>query len=184
MRMSSNLIPTLLLGATFVAAGVGCTTRTQVFEGYGDDQLWTAMVASAKSPSYDDWKVMDNQVFADESTRRIEVYRVLKRTLVTPHSPARPEEREWKFQIALGHDPEMGAPDVRFTARQFAVAAHVWTEADRYFLQMRGMLDLPRTIDATAGEAAKPAGEPAVKPVDTTTTSEPAAADAPETLPE
>ena len=184
MRTSSNPFTTRLLGATFVAAGVGCTTRTQVFEGYGDDQLWTAMVASAKSPAYDDWKVMDNQVYADEATRRIEIYRVLKRTLVTPHSPARPEEREWKFQIALGHDPELGAPDVQFTARQFAVAAHVWTEADRYFLQMRSVLGSPAGVTPAAETAPAPA--PAAPQADSTPASAPEATPeaAPEQLPE
>jgi len=182
MRTSSNALTTLLLGATFVAAGVGCTTRTQVFEGYRDDQLWTAMVASAKAPAYDDWKVMDNQVFADEATRRIEIYRVLKRTLVTPHSPARPEEREWKFQIALGHDPELGAPDVRFTARQFAVAAHVWTEADRYFLQMRSVLGVPSGMTP----AAETAPAPVAPKADAVPASAPSSAPeaAPEQLPE
>jgi hypothetical protein len=125
---------------TFVSLGAGCTTRTQVFEGYADDQLWSAMVASAKSPSYDDWKVMDNEVYADEQRRTIEVYRVLKRTYVAPEAPVREEERAWKFQIVLGHDPEALAPAIDFTARQLSVPAHVWREADRYFVQMRLLL--------------------------------------------
>jgi hypothetical protein len=130
----------LLVAAATLTLGTGCTTRTQVFEGYADDQLWSAMVASAKSPSYDDWKVMDNEVYADESRRTIEVYRVLKRTYVAPEAPVREEERAWKFQIVLGHDPAALAPAVDFTARQLSVPAHVWREADRYFVQMRLLL--------------------------------------------
>ncbi|MEY4820526.1 MAG: hypothetical protein RLY72_178, partial [Planctomycetota bacterium] len=43
-------LSTLILATGFISATVGCTTRSQVFEGYGDDQLWTAMVASAQKP--------------------------------------------------------------------------------------------------------------------------------------
>jgi hypothetical protein len=161
--MRSTLpLSSIVAAATVVTLGTGCTTRTQVFEGYADDQLWSAMVTSAKSPSYDDWKVMDNEVYADERSRTIEVYRVLKRTYVAPEAPVREEERAWKFQIVLGHDPEALAPAVDFTARQLTVPAHVWREADRYFVQMRLLLSAggdtpslptPRGGDAVPAEA-------------------------------
>ena len=167
MRNLSNITPILALGA-MVALETGCTTRTQVFEGYPDDQLWTAMVASAKSPSYDDWKVMDNEVYADERSRVIEVYRVLKRTYVAPESTVREEERAWKFSIALGHDPEALAPSVDFTARQLTVPAHVWREADRYFVQMRLLLGQPGSTASTASSASadEPAGQPGNPPAE------------------
>ena len=115
-------LSTLILATGFISATVGCTTRSQVFEGYGDDQLWTAMVASAQKPTYDDWRVMDNEVYVDEATRRIEVYRVLKRTLVTPYSTAggarvevsdRPRSRP-RTRLADGrlHGTPIGRPRV------------------------------------------------------------------------
>ena len=152
MRNFHTITPILALGA-MVALETGCTTRSQVFEGYPDDQLWTAMVASAKSPSYDDWKVMDNEVYADERARTIEIYRVLKRTYVAPESTVLEEERAWKFSITLGHDAEALAPSVDFTARQMAVPAHVWREADRYFVQMRLLLGQPASGSASSGGA-------------------------------
>jgi hypothetical protein len=179
MRNLPSITPILALGA-MVALETGCTTRTQVFQGYPDDQLWTAMVASAKSPSYDDWKVMDNEVYADERSRVIEVYRVLKRTYVAPESTVREEERAWKFSIALGHDAEALAPSVDFTARQLTVPAHVWREADRYFVQMRLLLGQPGSMAPTdspasgAEQAGQPSGTPAGSP------GEPAAEDLPE----
>lgn len=127
--------------AIAIASASGCTSRTQTFDGFSADRLWPAMVATAKTPEYSDWKVMDNQVHADDSDRTIEVYRILKRTRVQPYSPERQEEKTWKFQIHL----EGGAdsPTVSFSARQFAVPDHVWREADRYFAQVRGALEGP-----------------------------------------
>jgi hypothetical protein len=129
-----------VVSATMLLTSVGCTTRSQVFDGYGDDQLWTAMVATARSPEYDDWKVSDNQVFVDDASRRIEIYRVLKRTYVTPWSDPLREDLEWRFQVVLSRDSADDPPLVDFTARQIAVPAHVWSEADRYFAQMRSYL--------------------------------------------
>lgn len=186
-------LSTLILATGFISATVGCTTRSQVFEGYGDDQLWTAMVASAQKPTYDDWRVMDNEVYVDQATRRIEVYRVLKRTLVTPYSTPRQEEREWKFQIALGRDPELDSPTVDFTARQLVVPAYVWTEADKFFLQMRTSLGAPTGTTPMEGSTPAPQVAPAAEAVPAPVPEAvpeavpevvPEAAPAPEPLPE
>ena len=133
------------IAAAALVTAAGCTSRSQVFDGYNDDQLWTAMVATARSPSYDDWKISDNAVFIDEAARRLEIHRVLKRTYVTPWSDPRRETEEWRFQIVLGSDSELDQPMVCFTARQIAVPAHVWNEADRYFSQMRTLLGPTRS---------------------------------------
>ncbi len=132
------------------ASSIGCTSRTQTFDGCSSERLWPAMVATARTPEYSDWKVMDNQVHADDSDRTIEVFRTLKRTRVQPYSPERQEEKTWKFQIHL--EGAADAPQVRFSARQFAVPDHVWREADRYFAQVRGALEGP------AQPATAPAG--------------------------
>jgi hypothetical protein len=194
---TSPILPSLSLAAIVAFAGVGCTTRSQVFEGYSEDQLWTAMVATARSPVYDDWKVSDNEVYIDEDTRRIEVFRVLKRTLVSPYSEPRRESEEWKFQIVLARDEELGEPLIDFTARQIDVPAHVWDEAERYFMQMRTLLGPVKTPatepastteptpmpppmeDETKPEPRETPDAPAAEPV-----AEPAAEPAAEPLPE
>ncbi len=200
--MNSSLHSTCLrfmlalpLVSVVLACTSGCTTRTQVFDGHSDDQLWTAMVATARAPSYDDWKVYENEVYVDDASRRIEIYRVLKRTYVTPFSDPRKEEEEWRFQIMLARDEELNEPMVDFTARQIEIPAHVWNEADRYFAQMRVLLGparapsevIPAEIDvvpmpppldeepvvapvapappATPEPAAAPTQEPAMEPL-------------------
>ncbi len=137
-----------------IASASGCTSRTQTFEGCSAERLWPAMVATARTPDYSDWKVMDNNVHTDDSSRTIDVFRTLRRTRVQPYSPTREEERNWKFQIELEGSPD--APVVRFSARQFAVPDHVWREADRYFAQVRGTLRGPAE-PAAAGASAEPA---------------------------
>jgi len=127
--------------AIAIACASGCTSRTQTFDGFSADRLWPAMVATARTPEYSDWKVMDNEVYANEGERTIEVFRTLKRTRVQPYSPERQEERTWKFQIHL--EGASSSPTVSFSARQFAVPDHVWREADRYFTQVRGTLEGP-----------------------------------------
>jgi hypothetical protein len=165
MRISFVSRP--LAALTLAALLCGCTSRSQVFEGYADDQLWTAMVATARTPEYDDWKITENEVFVDETGRRVEIYRVLRRTLVSPYADARRETAEWRFQVALSADE--GTPMIDFTARQAAVPAHVWTEADRYFAQMRTLLGPPATrastaeappTESTAESTAEPTPEP------------------------
>ncbi|MEY3143582.1 MAG: hypothetical protein RLY21_2075 [Planctomycetota bacterium] len=142
--------------AALIVSMSGCTTRSATFEGYGDDQVWSAMVAAARTPEYDDWKVQDNQVMVDETGKRLEVYRYLKRLYVTPFSDPRKEQEEWRIQVVLSRDESLDAPIVEFTARQVSVPAHVWREADRYFAQLRTLLGPPTasatTPPATAGE--------------------------------
>lgn len=135
----------------------GCTTQSQTFEGYSDDQVWSAMVAAARAPEYDEWKIAENETFIDEDGRRVEVYRVLRRLYVTPYSTPLDESREWRMQMVLGRDDDADAPVVDFTARQITVPAHVWAEAERYFNQVRSLLGpaslpQPATTDADSNE--------------------------------
>ncbi|MBI1303472.1 MAG: hypothetical protein GC172_06755 [Phycisphaera sp.] len=129
-----------LFAAVALVAATGCTSRTQTFEGYSDDQVWSAMVAVSRAPEYDDWKIADNDVFVDEAGRRIEVYRRLRRLYVSPYSEPRKEDEEWRLQMMLERDDSLDAPTVEFTTRQVTVPAHVWREADRFFAQVRALL--------------------------------------------
>jgi len=185
------------LAAAVCLAG-GCVTRSQTFEGYSDDQLWTAMVATAKAPQYDDWKLSENEVMIDEEGRRLEIYRIVRRTLVSPYADPWKEELEWRMQVVLGRDWDGTTPTVDFTARQITVPAWVWEEADRYFAQMRtllGPVKAPAETTAPSDQImpaplpAEPA-EPAAAPAQPATehpaqpAAEPAAAPAAEPPPE
>lgn len=192
MPNESNFRPSsiaaLLLAVPAITSLLGCTSRSQVFEGYGDDQLWTAMVATARAPSYDDWKIDENEVFVDDAQRRIEIYRVLKRTYVSPYSDPRKEEEEWRFQIVLARDTELDQPMVDFTARQLTVPAHVWDEADRYFAQMRlllGPVAPPASSNAPAAGSEEPVPmPPPMEPEAAPATTEPGATPTAEPIPE
>ena len=181
----------LPLASIVLAATSGCTTHTQVFDGHSDDQLWTAMVATARAPSYDDWKVYENEVYVDDASRRIEIYRVLRRTYVSPFSDPRKEEEEWRFQIMLARDEKLNEPMVDFTARQIEVPAHVWNEADRYFAQMRLLLGPARAptevilIEVDVVPMPPPLDEePTVAPVAPAPVAEPMPEPAAEPMPE
>lgn len=140
---------TLLALGSLLALGTGCTSRTRTFEGHSEPQVWSAMVAAAKAPRYDDWRVIENEVYADESTHTVRIFRVLRRTYVTPTAPPLEQSREWRFDAVLSRDEDVDAPMVDFSARQLAVASHVWSEADRYFLDMQFSL---KPSDSAAAE--------------------------------
>ena len=133
--------------AACISLGLGgCVTRTQPLSGYSSDEVWIAMQAVADSPSYDDWHIVQNDVYANDDTRSIEIYRELKRVYVSPTSDPQKQERDWRFQILLLEDTETRLFSIDFTARQLAVPAHVWDEADRYFAQVNALLGPPRLL--------------------------------------
>ena len=115
----------------------GCTTVEHTYEEFSADQVWTAMVAVAETPEYDDWKVVANDVWVDEKNRRVEVYRQVRRVLYSPEAPPHPEQHWWRFEILLD---KVDPPTVRFLSRGFAVPAHAWREADRYFADVHDVL--------------------------------------------
>lgn len=129
----------------------GCTTNRQTFEGQDADELWTAMVAVAKTPNYshgeprDRWTMRENQVWVDEEANRIEVFRRLERVLYRPASKPLHQDREWKFQVMLERrDP----PVVMFKSRNAGVPSHAWDEADRFFAEVRDVLaGAPEAVD-------------------------------------
>lgn len=128
----------------------GCGYKMATFPDYDGAQVWSAMVTAAEHPEYDDWLVIENDVWDDPSTARVEVLRLLMRDRVElGEDPIREEER-WRFQIYL---LEFEPPTVRFMARQAAVPAHVWREAERYFDDVRALLNAsePRSAKVTDG---------------------------------
>lgn len=136
-------LPTVALAALVLA---GCSSRSATFPGHADSEVWQAMVTAAENPVYDDWFVFDNQVMVDRDQARIEIYRILRRDLVRPGSPAQRQEEDWRFVV---HATQSDPPTVEFSARQAAVPAHVWREAERYFYDMRTLLK--------GGDPSKPA---------------------------
>ena len=136
--MRSRLIQTFALTMTAVIILGGCSNRTATFPGHSDPEVWNAMVTVAENPVYDDWHVFENEVRAIRPEGRIEILRILRRDLVRVGQDPLRQVEEWKFRVQFLHtDP----PTIQFTARQGAIPAHLWREADRYFADMRTILD-------------------------------------------
>ena len=101
----------LLAMLVIAAAATGCTTVTETFPDHDAEQVWTTLVAVAQTPSYDDpdpaerWIVRRNDAWIDPSANRIEVYRLLRRTLHLPGTRPQNQAREWRFQIVFQPEP-------------------------------------------------------------------------------
>lgn len=128
----------------------GCGYKVATFPDHDGAHVWSAMVTAAEHPEYDDWRVVENDVWDDPSTARVEVLRLLMRDRVEPGAKPIREEKLWRFQIYL---LDFEPPTVRFMARQAAVPAHVWREAERYFADVRSLLNAtkPRSAKVTDG---------------------------------
>jgi hypothetical protein len=145
----------------------GCSTSSETFAGRPSDQVWTAMVTAAEQPAYRDWHVIENDVWADETSGRIEIYRLLRRYKDPPGEWARMEDQTWKFSIQF--EPTE-PPSAQFAIRSWTIPSHSWGEGDRYFDQVWTLLGgrpTPGMGEPAAQPAAKPTSQPAVQPAAT-----------------
>ncbi len=115
----------------------GCTSVEHSFLGYGSDQVWTAMVAVARTPVYDDWKVAANDVWVDEREYRIEVSRHLRRVLYSPDANPLRENQTWRFEIRL---VEFDPPLARLVSRGVGQPTDAQREGNRYFRDVHDLL--------------------------------------------
>ena len=115
----------------------GCTTVEHSFLGYDSRQVWTAMVAVARTPAYDDWKIAANDVWVDEREYRIEVYRHLRRVLYSPDANPHRESRTWRFEIRL---VEFDPPVARLVSRGVGQPTDAQREGKRYFRDVHDVL--------------------------------------------
>ena len=129
----------------------GCTTVTHRFSGHDAEQVWTALVAVAESPHYDDWDVASNEVWVDERSRRIQVYREVRRVLYQAGATPQPEHRTWRLEISM---VQTRPPKVLFQNRGGDVPAHSVHEAQRYFNDVMDLLaGLPEALEPSPQEA-------------------------------
>jgi len=120
------------------------------------------MVKTAESPSYSDWHVIENDVWADEGSGRIEIWRLLRRYQDPAGQWDRLEDQEWKFSIVL--DPT-DPPVASFKVRTLCVPSHSWNEADRYFNDVWTLLggrrpDMWPAVPAGSVKSTKPTVTP------------------------
>jgi hypothetical protein len=142
----------------------GCASVTRAYPGEDPGQVWTALVAVARTPDYDDpdpnsrWTVRENEVreFRDEG--RIEIYRRLARHLHRPDTITRPERRTWRIRVVLDAGEP---PTARFTIRGWTIPARVIEEGERYFDDVRRLLGAPPPDLAPLPDAPAPEPPPA-----------------------
>jgi hypothetical protein len=145
----------------------GCITCRETFAGHDADHVWTAMVAVAKTPDYNDkaynkrWTVRENNVWVNDEERRIEIQRRLERTLYRAGAKPLHEQRDWKFQVTM---TDLDPPQAKFTSREIGVPSHAWDEAARYFGEVWDMLQGAAAGSSTAAEAPAPRAAPAPPP--------------------
>lgn len=147
----SRLLARLVAFAAPAAALVGCGhSQTCDFSDRPREDVWMAVVQASRAPRYPDWVVIENQVKADDSLRRVTVLRDLRRDVVEHGLDPRREEVEWRFSAQVSAvDPV----SVTFSTPDWAVPGHFWQEADHFFAQVRMRL-------SEMGPVTPPPGDP------------------------
>lgn len=145
---------TAAVGALVTA---GCSTYKHTYPQHSAEQVWSAALAVAESPDYDeDWRVTENHVWVDDEWARMEIDRELRRVVKKPYHQAVKERRDWQFRVELiSEEPATLA----FTNRTPMIPGWSYDEAERFFSDVNAML---MAVPATGVEDAEPP-QPEVK---------------------
>lgn len=173
--------------AALVAAAAGCGGVVRTYPGVSREALWRAAVGTAERPTgYDDWHVVENGVYSDEPSGRIEIYRELKRDYTPAGQKRRRQQETWALSVQL--ETEDGQiPALRISQNSTVRSPRFSLEADRFFDEVglrlaqaspQGVPGMPRGASAPergvpeagadalavpeAREAVRGGGEPAV----------------------
>ena len=134
-------MPLKRLALMFVLASLaglsGCTTNSAVFEGRSPEQVWTVMVTVAQSPEYEDWTIMENNVWVDPNYDRVEINRRLKRDYHHPDIEPVRQIETYDMQFILERtDP----PIVSATIRNPVIPVKGQEMISHFFDEMRKLL--------------------------------------------
>ena len=136
-------LPSLLLAATFLLLP-GCTTNNAVFEDRSPEQVWTVMVTVAQSPEFEDWTIMENDVWVDPNYDRVEIHRRLKRDYHHPQIEPVRQIETYDLQFILERtDP----PVVTGTVRNPVIPVKGQQMIQHFFDEMRALLS-PIPLDS------------------------------------
>jgi hypothetical protein len=121
----------LCIAASAAAAGCGGIARS--YPGVTRDALWAAAVGTAERPTgYDDWHVVENGVYSDQPSGRIEIYRELKRDYTPAGQTRRRQQETWALTVQL--ETEDGQiPALRISQNATIRSPRFTLEADRFF---------------------------------------------------
>ena len=130
-HLALNVLTCSLLGLS------GCTTNTAVFDEHSPEQIWTVMVTVAQSPQYDDWTIMQNDVWVDPNYDRIEIHRRLKRDYHQPNLEPVRQIETYDIQFIL---ERTNPPVVTGTIRNPVIPVRGQEMIKHYFDEMRKLL--------------------------------------------
>ena len=129
---------------------LGCSTASRSWPNSDRGVVWSAMIAAAQAPEYTSndprkrWVVVQNTVDENSSLGRIQVHRVLARSLKLPRQAVQNDRRDWFFDIyLLPFDPEnpTAPPKTSFNAKSdIWIPVRSIDEATRYFELVNDML--------------------------------------------
>ena len=121
------------LGVAALLALVGCGGTARPYPGVSRDALWNAALGTAERPTaYDDWHVVENGVYADKASGRIEIYRELKRDYTPAGQKRRRQQETWALSVQLETE-EGQIPAIRISQNSTIRSPRFTLEADRFF---------------------------------------------------
>ena len=128
-----------LFAVGILAFLAGCTSQSAVFKDRSPEQVWAAMVSVAEDPNYDNWVVVENNVWVDSVFDRLEIQRRIKRDLRRPEIGTVREEYELEMQAVLERTEP---PAITLTVRNWMLRGKAVMAIDQYFGEVRDVLDL------------------------------------------
>jgi hypothetical protein len=124
------------------------------YPGVSREALWSAALGTAERPTgYSDWHVVENGVFADEPTGRIEIYREIKRDWTPLGQTRRRQQETWALTVQVEADDRI--PALRISQNSTVRHPRFSLEADRYFDEV-GLRLAQASPSGMAGMAAPP----------------------------
>jgi hypothetical protein len=136
----------LILAMIFMA---GCTSKSEIFSGRSPEQVWTVMATVAQEPEYDNWILLENNVWVDPNYDRIEINRRLKRDYHDEGADALRQIETLDMQFVLERtDP----PAVTGTVRNRMIPVKALAALDEFFAEMHQLLEPANEVEVDVVE--------------------------------
>ena len=121
-----------------IALLAGCTSKSEFFPGRSPEQVWTVMATVAQKPQYENWILLENNVWLDPNYDRIEINRRLKRDFHDDGGNAQRQIEVLNMQFVLERTIP---PAVTGTVRNRMIPVRAHAALDEFFAEMHQLLD-------------------------------------------
>jgi len=125
---------------TFLASALlaGCTSKSEIFSGRSPEQVWTVMATVAQQPEYENWILLENNVWLDPNYDRIEINRRLKRDYHDEGANSLRQIETLDMQFVLERTEP---PVVTGTVRNRMIPVKAHAALDEFFFEMHQLLE-------------------------------------------